>query len=84
MKVFFWYTGGRQRVSSLSDDITKPLRVCGTFARPRAWLLEPGTPRESTVNKIQNKTIDSLFIVTAYGNLLQYDLDPKPISSELY
>lgn len=63
----------------MSEDLSQPLRVSTTFARPRAWLLETaGITRESPAIKLQGKPVDSLFVMTGHGSLIQYDLDPKP------
>lgn len=71
-------SGSRQRLSSLSDEAAKPLRVCATFARARAWLLDPpGAARDIPSLRIQTKPVDSLFIMAGHGALLQYDLDVK-------
>lgn len=68
----------RQRLTSLSDDPTKPLRVCATFAKARAWLLEPpGSTRDLPSLRMQRKAVDSLFIIAGHGALIQYDLEPK-------
>lgn len=49
------------------------------FAAPRAWLCN--TPRDAPLN-IQTKPppVDSLFVMSCHGNLIQYDLDPHQIS----
>lgn len=78
--------GGRQRLSSSSEDASSPpLCVCATFARPRAWLVESGIIAQTTqqtpssaVKLQKNNIVDSLFIMNSYGTLIQYDLDPKP------
>ncbi|KAJ6638684.1 Breast carcinoma-amplified sequence 3 like [Pseudolycoriella hygida] len=68
----------RQRLTSLGDDQAKPLRVCATFAKARAWLLEPpGASRDMSSLRMQRKAVDSLFIVASHGALIQYDLEPK-------
>lgn len=80
------YVKGRQRHSSLSDDAssTKPLRMCATFARPRAWLLDPpGSAREAPSLRMQRRAVDSLFIMAGHGALIQYDLEPKHTSSKI-
>lgn len=75
----------RQRLSSVSDDGMKPLRVCATFAAPRSWLLDPpGNTRETSAHRMQKKSIDSLFIMAGHGALIQYDLEPKHASSKYY
>lgn len=78
-------TLGRQRHSSLSDDAggsgsqANPLRVCATFARPRAWLLEPpgAGMRDGPGVRMNKQSMDSLFIMASHGALIQYDLEPK-------
>lgn len=35
--------------------------------------------RESS-SKVVKKAIDSLFIMACHGNMIQYDLDPKPVA----
>ncbi|XP_018572462.1 breast carcinoma-amplified sequence 3 homolog isoform X2 [Anoplophora glabripennis] len=68
---------GRQRLSSSSED-NIALRVVACFAPPRAWIDMP--PRETTINK-QSKPVESLFIMSCYGILVQYDLEPHQSSS---
>ncbi|XP_017851692.1 breast carcinoma-amplified sequence 3 homolog [Drosophila busckii] len=67
----------RQRLSSLSDDSGKPLSVCATFAKSRAWLLEPPTATREAPHRQQRKAVDSLFVMAGHGALIQYDLDTK-------
>ncbi|KAG4074268.1 hypothetical protein HA402_008677 [Bradysia odoriphaga] len=68
----------RQRLTSLGDEQAKPLRVCATFAKARAWLLEPpGASRDMASLRMQRKAVDSLFIMASHGALIQYDLEPK-------
>ncbi|XP_044255626.1 breast carcinoma-amplified sequence 3 homolog isoform X2 [Tribolium madens] len=73
---------GRQRLSSSSEEnIT--LRVVACFAPPRAWMdvsSKGGGPRE-TLHKSQIKPVESLFVNSCYGTLIQYDLEPHPLSS---
>lgn len=73
----------RQRLTSLSsDDVAKPMRVCATFARARAWLLDPpGTVRDSPTMRMQRRAVESLFIMAGHGALIQYDLEPKANTS---
>ncbi|KAG5893569.1 hypothetical protein JTB14_028336 [Gonioctena quinquepunctata] len=66
---------GRQRLSSSSDDIVS-LRVVSCFASPRAWL--DILTRDTSMNK-QTKPVESLFIMSCYGTLIQYDLDPHQV-----
>ncbi|XP_052901118.1 uncharacterized protein LOC128307363 isoform X2 [Anopheles moucheti] len=72
----------RNSSSSSSDDLTKPLRVCASFAKARSWLLDPPgcVVRDTPAHRIQRKPIDSLFIMAAHGALIQYDLEPKHAS----
>ncbi|XP_057332827.1 uncharacterized protein LOC130672324 isoform X1 [Microplitis mediator] len=63
----------RQRLHS-DDNGTLPLKICACFAPPRAWIY---TQRDST-NKVSKRAIDSLFIMACHGNMIQYDLEPKP------
>ncbi|XP_044579572.1 uncharacterized protein LOC123261814 isoform X1 [Cotesia glomerata] len=63
----------RQRLHS-DDNGTLPLKICACFAPSRAWIY---TQREST-NKVSKRAIDSLFIMACHGNMIQYDLEPKP------
>ncbi|XP_058788982.1 breast carcinoma-amplified sequence 3 homolog isoform X2 [Phymastichus coffea] len=53
------------------------VKLCACFAPPRAWLC---SQREPTVNKFAKRAVDSLFIMTCHGNLIQYDLEPKASS----
>ncbi|XP_076236803.1 uncharacterized protein LOC143180743 [Calliopsis andreniformis] len=63
----------RQRLHS-DDSGTLPLKICACFAPPRAWMY---AQRESTV-KVIKRAVDSLFIMACHGNMIQYDLEPKP------
>ncbi|XP_015440178.1 PREDICTED: uncharacterized protein LOC107194969 [Dufourea novaeangliae] len=63
----------RQRLHS-DDSGTLPLKICACFAPPRAWMY---AQRESTV-KVMKRAVDSLFIMACHGNMIQYDLEPKP------
>lgn len=38
--------------------------------------------RESS-NKVVKRAVDSLFIMACHGNMIQYDLDPKPAAGIL-
>lgn len=67
----------QQRQRLLSDDTgTLPLKICACFAPPRAWMY---AQRESTSKAIK-RAVDSLFIMACHGNMIQYDLEPKPAS----
>lgn len=63
----------RQRLHS-DDNGCLPLKICACFAPSRTWIY---TQRDST-SKITKKAIDSLFIMACHGNMIQYDLEPKP------
>ncbi|XP_076645308.1 uncharacterized protein LOC143354831 isoform X2 [Halictus rubicundus] len=63
----------RQRLHS-DDSTTLPLKICACFAPPRAWMY---AQRESTA-KVMKRAVDSLFIMACHGNMIQYDLEPKP------
>ncbi|XP_076394112.1 uncharacterized protein LOC100877372 isoform X2 [Megachile rotundata] len=63
----------RQRLHS-DDSGTLPLKICTCFAPPRAWMY---AQRESTA-KVMKRAVDSLFIMACHGNLIQYDLEPRP------
>ncbi|CAK9805245.1 Breast carcinoma-amplified sequence 3 homolog [Anthophora quadrimaculata] len=63
----------RQRLHS-DDSGTLPLKICTCFAPPRAWMY---AQRESTA-KVMKRAVDSLFIMACHGNMIQYDLEPKP------
>lgn len=65
----------RQRLYS-DDSGTLPLKICACFAPPRAWMY---AQRESTV-KVMKRAVDSLFIMACHGNMIQYDLEPKPVA----
>jgi len=61
-------------------DVT--LRVCATFAAPRAWLLD-GARDAATSRAASRRAVDSLFVMACHGNLVQYDLEPKPVSRKI-
>ncbi|XP_024877023.1 uncharacterized protein LOC112457926 isoform X3 [Temnothorax curvispinosus] len=63
----------RQRLHS-DDNGSLPLKICACFAPPRAWMY---AQRESS-SKVVKRAVDSLFIMACHGNMIQYDLDPKP------
>ncbi|KAL6423017.1 hypothetical protein ACFW04_010479 [Cataglyphis niger] len=65
----------RQRLHS-DDSGTLPLKICACFAPPRAWIY---AQRESS-SKVVKRAIDSLFIMACHGNMIQYDLEPKPVA----
>lgn len=63
----------KQRIHS-DESVTLPLKICACFAPPRAWIY---AQRDSS-NKVTKKAVDSLFIMACHGNMIQYDLEPKP------
>ncbi|XP_001603193.2 breast carcinoma-amplified sequence 3 homolog [Nasonia vitripennis] len=63
----------RQRLHS-DDSVTLPLKICACFAPPRAWIYA----QRDTANKLTKRAVDSLYIMACHGNMIQYDLDPKP------
>ncbi|KAJ3657411.1 hypothetical protein Zmor_009216 [Zophobas morio] len=69
---------GRQRLSSSSEE-NIALRVVASFAPPRAWMDAKG-PREAA-HKPHVKPVESLFVMSCYGTLIQYDLEPHPTAS---
>lgn len=76
------FLAGRQRLSSSSEDnLQVALRVCSFFATPRAWLDNLTPTRDIALNKQQAKPVESLFIMSCHGTLIQYDLEPRPIGS---
>lgn len=77
-RVFYSRPQQRQRLHS-DDSGTLPLKICACFAPPRAWMY---AQRESS-NKVVKRAVDSLFIMACHGNLIQYDLDPKPAAGIL-
>lgn len=67
---------GRQRLASSSEDHTNvSLRLSAHFAPPRAWIDNLPHTRDMAHSK-QVKPVDSLFIMSCHGSLIQYDLDP--------
>lgn len=76
-------TSSRQRVSSMCDDTGNVLRVRTIFARPRDWLLHPvNATREIPSLRNQRNAVDSLFIMASHGSMIQYDLEPRYLSSK--
>ncbi|CAH1958847.1 unnamed protein product [Acanthoscelides obtectus] len=68
---------GRQRLSSSSEE-NIALKVASCFAPPRAWI--DNQPRETTMNK-PARPMQSLFIISSHGMLIQYDLEPHQASN---
>nr|CAD7448989.1 unnamed protein product [Timema bartmani] len=72
------------RTQSSSDDClpggSVPLQMTTCFAPPRAWLVgSPTVPRDSSA-KAHKRVVDSLFVMTCHGSLIEYDLEPKHAS----
>lgn len=68
-------------MSSSEDNIQVVLRVCSRFAPPRAWIDNQTPPRDANINKPQKRPVESLFIMSCQGSLIQYNLDPHPVST---
>lgn len=63
----------RQRLHS-DDSSTLPLKICACFAPPRAWIYA----QRDSGSRVAKRAVDSLFIMACHGNMIQYDLEPKP------
>lgn len=75
----------RQRQSSIGDDAGNVLRVCATFARPRDWLLQPlQRAVDMPALRSPRNAVDSLFVMAGHGSMIQYDLEPRYISSKIF
>lgn len=69
-------SAGRTRLGSSSEDTTHvALRVAACFAPPRAWLDAPNQQRDPTHK--QRRPVESLFVISCHGTLIQYDLEPR-------
>ncbi|KAG7483636.1 hypothetical protein MATL_G00040540 [Megalops atlanticus] len=54
--------------------------VAAVFAPSRSWFLtNPNTKREKDQSK--QAVVDSLYIISCYGNLVEHVLEPRPIST---
>ncbi|RXG72605.1 Breast carcinoma-amplified sequence 3-like protein [Armadillidium vulgare] len=66
--------------SNKSSKVACPeqiVKVASIFGATRGWLAgSPTVPRE-----IKRHSVDSLFVMAYHGNLIEYYLEPKPISS---
>ncbi|KAB7506922.1 Breast carcinoma-amplified sequence 3-like protein [Armadillidium nasatum] len=66
--------------SNKSSKVSCPeqiVKVASIFGATRGWLAgSPTVPRE-----IKRHSVDSLFVMAYHGNLIEYYLEPKPISS---
>lgn len=69
----------RQRLHS-DDSGTLPLKICACFAPPRAWIYA----QRDSGSKVAKRAVDSLFIMACHGNMIQYDLEPKPATGMFY
>lgn len=69
---------GRQRLSSGSEENVS-LKLVTCFAAARAWMDLSNSPRETHKSPI--KPLESLFVMSCYGTLIQYDLEPHPLGS---
>lgn len=73
-------SSGRTRLGSSSEDNTHvAMRVSACFAPPRAWLDPPTQPRDSSHK--QRRPVESLFVISCHGTLIQYDLEPRHLGS---
>lgn len=72
-------TGTRQRNYSSSELDAHHLKVAAIFGKDRSFLLNNLPVRDISKRR---KVADSLFIITSTGQLVQYDIDTKPASSE--
>lgn len=69
-------SAGRTRLGSSSEDTTYvALRVAACFAPPRAWLDTPNQTRDPAHK--QRRPVESLFVTSCHGTLIQYDLEPR-------
>ncbi|XP_067866840.1 breast carcinoma-amplified sequence 3 isoform X1 [Heterodontus francisci] len=54
--------------------------VAATFSSSRSWLTaNPGLKREKDQSK--QSVVDSLFIISCYGNLVEHTIEPRPINT---
>jgi hypothetical protein len=55
--------------------------VVSVFGEPRSQpLFNPSIP--ATCDKRKKAAVDSLFVMTCYGNLIEYSLDPRPSTGD--
>lgn len=57
------------------------MRLTCCFGPARAWFDNSTTSHETALTKTHIKPVESLFIMSCHGTLLQYDLDPHHLSS---
>ncbi|XP_074025955.1 breast carcinoma-amplified sequence 3 homolog isoform X2 [Leptinotarsa decemlineata] len=67
---------GRQRLSSSSEENVS-LGLVACFAPPRAWL-DTQSREIAAANK--QRPVESLFVMSCSGMLIQYELDPHQVS----
>ncbi|KAF5271182.1 hypothetical protein FQR65_LT05326 [Abscondita terminalis] len=73
---------GRPRLNSSSEDnIHIAIRLSCCFAPARAWFDNTTKLHDTTTAKQQTKSVESLFVMSCHGTLLQYDLDPHHVAS---
>ncbi|XP_043574030.1 breast carcinoma-amplified sequence 3 isoform X1 [Chiloscyllium plagiosum] len=54
--------------------------VAATFSSSRSWLIaNPGLKREKDQSK--QSVVDSLFIISCYGNLVEHIIEPRPVNT---
>uniref|UniRef100_A0A4W3JID9 BCAS3 microtubule associated cell migration factor n=1 Tax=Callorhinchus milii TaxID=7868 RepID=A0A4W3JID9_CALMI len=54
--------------------------VAATFASSRSWLTtNPGLKREK--DQLKQSVVDSLFIISCYGNLVEHMIEPRPVNT---
>ncbi|XP_072326037.1 BCAS3 microtubule associated cell migration factor isoform X1 [Scyliorhinus torazame] len=54
--------------------------VAATFSSSRSWLIaNPGLKREKDQSK--QSVVDSLFIISCYGNLVEHTIEPRPVNT---
>lgn len=73
----------RPRLNSTSEKNVQntALRLCACFAPSRAYFDNINQTHNILIHKQQTKPVESLFIMSSNGTLIQYDLDPVPLSS---
>ncbi|CAH0561495.1 unnamed protein product [Brassicogethes aeneus] len=71
---------GRQRLPSSSEE-NIALRLATCFAPPRAWIDSAPLPRDPPASKSPAKPVESLFVMSCNGCLVQYDLEPHHSAS---
>lgn len=62
------------RQSSCEEACSIPLKLAVCFDSPRGWI--PTSTK--IIHKTQKRAVDSLFIISCSGNLVEYFLKPRP------